>query len=315
VVGRRWSKFAVATLALAAALLAAAPAASAAEEPETRPFDAFALQGSNGYRIFVFGIFHSGYGESGEVGILVRRKGSAAFYVAPALVTDAEFKADLGFLGEIDVVFRSSGKKGVAHPDCAPKQRIVYDKGTYVGTIEFRGEEGYTQVDTDRARFLYGSLASIGCSYSITSEVFGRDLPGIRLKARSRIGAGNLAMQANQGHPGARVRVTATISEKRGRIRISRGVEQTYPARALEFAPDLRFAALRPDAPFSGTGTFRRGAKQANRWSGNLSVDFPGRANVSLTGTRFHASLRHSRLVKETRSPERRSRPRSPQTR
>jgi hypothetical protein len=312
VAGRRWSKFAVATLALVAVLLTTAPTASAAEEPETRPFDSFVLKGSNGYRIFVFGIFHAGYEESGEAAIFVTRKGRAAIYVAPALVTDAEFKADLGSLGEIDVIFRSSGKKGVAHPSCAPKQRITYDKGAYVGTIEFRGEEGYTQVSTDRARFVYGPFASLGCSYSITGEVFGSDLPGVRLKARTRVGHGNLVLQANQDHPGARVRVNATISEKRGRIQISRGVEQTFPAPALEFAPDLRFAALRPGAPFSGVGTFRRGAKRANRWSGTLSVDFPGRSNVSLTGSSFHVNLRHSRLVKETRSPERRSRSKFP---
>lgn len=300
--GRRWIKFAVAPLVLAVALVTAAPAMSAEEDSK---FDAFALQGSNGYRILVYAVFEPGFGESSQVAVIAGRKGRGAYYSAPAVVTDKKIEADLGALGEIDVTLRLSGKKGVVHPICAPKARVPYDKGTYVGTIEFRGEEGYTQVSTDRARFSYGPFANIGCPYSSTGELIGPRLPGALLWAYTEFEQGRVALRANKNGPGKRVRVEAEIAEKKGRVSILREITSTYPADSFAFAPDLRTATLNPPAPFSGTGLFRRAAKPSARWSGNLSVDFPGRSNVSLTGARFGVGLRHARHFKETRSPSR----------
>jgi hypothetical protein len=293
------------TLALAAVLLALAPVASADHEEKVNGFDFFTLKGSNGYRILVFAFFRPGYGESSDVLVIAGRKGRAVSYSAPAVVTDKKIEADLGALGEIDVTLRLSGKEGVVNPDCAPKHDVTYEKGTYVGTIDFRGEEGYTQVSADRARFSYGPLRNIGCSYSATGELFGHGLPGARLRARVKTRSGNVVLQANQNRPGRRVRVKAAIGEERGRISVTREVTFTAPADSFRFAPDLRTAFLDPPAPFSGTGVFRREAKPAGRWTGNLRVDFPGRSGVSLAGDRFLVNLRHSRLMKETRYPSR----------
>ncbi|HEX6601243.1 MAG TPA: hypothetical protein VF030_01245 [Solirubrobacterales bacterium] len=301
-VGTRWSKSGIATLALAAALLTAAPAMGAEDDSK---FDAFTLQGSNGYRILVFAVFEPGYGESSQVVVIAGRKGRGAYYSAPAVVTDKKIEADLGALGEIDVTLKLSGKKGVVHPKCAPKARVPYDKGTYVGTIEFRGEEGYTRVSTDRARFSYGPLRNIGCPSSVSGEIIGPHLPGALLWAHTEFEQGRVALRAYKNGPGKRVRIEAEIAEKRGRISILREVTSTYPAGSFDFAPDLRAALLDPPAPFSGTGFFRREAKPAARWTGNLSVDFPGRSNVSLTGDRFGVGLRHARYFRETRSPSR----------
>jgi hypothetical protein len=57
----------------------------------------------------------------------------------------------------------------------------------------------------------------------------------------------------------------------------------------------LRTAVLAPPAPFSGSATFYRFAKAANRWTGNLAIDFPGRARVPLVGSRFEATLVHAK--------------------
>lgn len=295
-VGRRWSKFAVVALAWAAALLAAVPGAGAERVP--RVIDAFLLKGTNGYRLAVLGFFEPGYGESSKVLVLAGRKGQGAVYQFPGVATETQLKADLGPLGEIDVAFRPSGKIGVTHPSCDPKYRLTYEKGTYVGTIEFRGEEGYTRVSTKRARFWF-PLADFGCPGSVTGEAFGRDLPGARLRARTRLESGRLVLQANQNRPGQRVRVEATLTERRGEVEISREAGAIYPADSFRFAPDLRTAAVSPPAPFSGTGLFRRAAKPAARWTGNLRVDFPGRSGVPLTGSRFASSLRHARLFEE----------------
>jgi hypothetical protein len=256
------------------------------------------LKGTNGYRLAVLGFFEEGYGESSEVIVLVGRKGQGAIYQAPGVVTEEKVEADLGSLGEIDVAFRPSGKIGVTHPSCDPNYRLTYEKGVYVGTIEFRGEEGYTRVSTKRARFWF-PLADFGCPGSVTGEAFGRDLPGARLRARTRFESSRLVLQANQNRPGQRVRVEAGLTERRGEIEISREAGAIYPADSFRFAPNLRTAVLAPPAPFSGTGLFRRGAKPAGRWTGTLRVDFPGRSGVSLTGSRFASSLMRSRIFEE----------------
>jgi hypothetical protein len=304
-VGKSWGKFAVAPLAAATLLLAlpvAAPAATAEDETKSNGYGAFILQGTNGYRISVIAIFQPGYGKSSDIYLGVTGKGRRAVYLVPGVVTDTKIEADLGSLGEIDVTFRPSGKEGVAHPKCAPKRRAVYKKGTYVGTIEFRGEEGYTQVSANRARFVH-VLASVGCPYTVTDEVFEANLPGASLWARAK--QRGLELQANQNRPGKPVRVEASIRERRGPIWIRREVTSTYSADSFHFAPDLRTAVLNPPAPFFGAGFFHRDAKPAGRWTGDLRVDFPGRSSVFLTGDRFRVSLRHARLSKETRSPSR----------
>ncbi|HEY8502381.1 MAG TPA: hypothetical protein VIL21_06820 [Solirubrobacterales bacterium] len=291
------------------ALLGFATPAPAAEELEDRGFEEFTVKASNGYKMTVFAFFQAGYGESSEVAIWLDRKGQAAVYLAPAVVTTTKVEADLGRLGEIDITFHPTGE-GVTHPRCEPNYSVEYERGFYTGTIEFHGEEGYTDVSAKRARFSYHPIIdAVACSYTSIGETFGRDLPGARLRAWAKRGAEHLAVRAIQNRPGARVRMEAAIEERRGRIRISREIERAYPASAFHFAPDLRSAALAPSAPFAGTGLFHRNAKPTNRWTGNLSVDFPGRSNVSLTGDRFHVSLQHARLTKETFYPERRSRP------
>lgn len=303
---RRWAALAAGT---AVALLGFAAPAPAAEELEDRGFEEFTVKASNGYKMTVLALFQAGFGESSEVAIWLARKRQAAVYLAPGVVTTTKVEADLGDLGEIDVTFHPTGE-GVTHPRCDPDYPVEYERGFYTGTIEFNGEEGYTHVDAKRARFSYQPiLDALACSHSTTGEAFGRDLPGARLNAWAKRGAEHLAVRAIQSRPGARVKVEAEIEERRGRIQIARGVERIYPAGTFHFAPDLRAAALTPPAPLSGTGLFRRNAKPANRWTGNLSVDFPGRSDVSLTGERFHVSLRHARLTKETFYPERKSRP------
>jgi hypothetical protein len=44
-------------------------------------------------------------------------------------------------------------------------------------------------------------------------------------------------------------------------------------------------------APFAGSARFDLEAKAGRRWSGDLTVDMPGRADVSLTGPPLRASL------------------------
>lgn len=296
-VGRHWRKIVVVALAMAAALVVSAPAASGAGEPDTGGYGAFVLEGSNGYRVIVLANSGRGY-RNGEVLILISRKGSFVSYYAPATVTDTRIQADLGALGRIDLEFAPSGSKGTVRSQCDPQDKLTYDKGAYVGAVELHGEEGYTEVSATRVSPWPRFFLDFGCSTVGYGEFFGPGLPGARLIARTQTSGGNLALQVNQNRPGARVSLIASTEERRGSIQIDRQVEVTGSAESFSFAPDLGSAVVRPQGPFSGGAVFRRDAKRGARWSGSLKVDFPGRSNVPLTGGRFQVSLRHAHFTK-----------------
>jgi hypothetical protein len=306
-VGGGGRRTAILVAALVTAFLGLGGVARAMGEPDSGAFNEFKLEGSNGYSILVWGYSEKGYRHGGLL-LLVSRGGRRVMYQAPAHVTDTRVDADLGNLGEIDVTFQPSGKVGVAHPSCEPKSADKYDEGTYVGKIAFHGEEGYTAVEAERAAFTYRPVIDIGCPYSATTTVFGSDLPGAELEATAREDGGVVGVQVNQDHPGARVTLGAGIVERRGKVRITRGIETAYGAGAFHFAPDLSSASFTPPAPFSGSARYRAQAKTANRWIGNLTVDFPGHSNVTLTGAKFRTHLRHAKLIKETFYSERRGR-------
>lgn len=283
--------------------MAFAPMASAEGEPDTGAFNAFTLKASNGYKMFVLAFSKKGY-RNGEVLIRVGRKGQGVSYLVPATVTDTKIDADLGALGRIALEFVPTGVKGVASPVCDRSQRVPYAKGSYAGVFEFRGEEGYAEVTANSIPFSPHPWIDVICGSVTTGEVWGSNLPGARLTVWSRPQGERIFLKAIQNRPGARVHLEAAIEEERGGIQIEREVRQTSPARVFEFAPDLRFAALQPGGPFSGTGTFRRAAARVNRWTGDLEVDFPGRSNVSLAGARLHANLVPARLMGSKNKPE-----------
>jgi hypothetical protein len=288
VVGDRRSKIVVAVLSLWVALLCAPAVAPAAGDPRSGGYGFFELEASNGYSVVVLAGSEKGY-EQGELVLLVRGEDGFVAYLAPATVTDTKIEADLGALGGIAVEFEPSGAKG--KEACDGKQ-VPYDKGAYVGTIEFHGEEGYTDLSATRARFtLRPALDGICGPPATFGESSGPGLPGAGLLAKARLQNGSIALKANQNRPGARVRVRAAIGEKRGQIRIHREVGSFYPAGAFHFDPRLRSASLSPSAPFSGSAVYRRHAQPANRWTGSLSVDFPGRSDIPLTGARFRSNL------------------------
>jgi hypothetical protein len=307
-VGHPWGKIALPVTLVIAALLALAPAASASGEPDTGAFNAFTLKVSRGYKLLVLAGSQKGY-RHGEIVILATRKHEAVGYVAPATVTDTRVAADLDALGSIDVTFQPSGEVGVAHPICDRSQRVTYEKGSYIGLIDIRGEEGYMRARADSVPYSPHPSIDFICGVFAGGEVSGRGLPGARFRARSKAEGGKaVELKVNQNRPGGGVKIQVSARERRGRVRISREMSLDYSARAFDFASDLGTASLHPPVPFSGTGRYRREAQRANRWTGNLEVDLPGRSDVPLTGSGFDAGLVHARLIPGGSSLGRRSR-------
>jgi hypothetical protein len=116
-------------------------------------------------------------------------------------------------------------------------------------------------------------------------------LPGARLRLGSRAADRGFSLQLNENRPGSRVSFSASLHERRNGIAIERAVEGALSGRAFGWERDLGQAIVRPQAPFAGAAEFHRGAALRNRWTGDLTLDFPGKSNVALTGADVHATL------------------------
>ncbi|HSK50953.1 MAG TPA: hypothetical protein VK889_10735 [Solirubrobacterales bacterium] len=288
-------------MATSLCVLAIGPAASAgpsfaalAEEEEREGWaGAFRVKASNGYSIEA--LILQGPGDKGFLLLFVTHEGGGVFYSTRAKVTPDEVEADLGPLGEIDFDLVLSGRERKERSSCDP-QPVEFPAGTYRGTFEFRGEEGYARASATKARLIIRPLMEIVCPGDGGGESGGPMLPGARLRAFSRGNADHLSLQVNANRPGARVFYEARTEEMRDGIEISRFVEGIAPRGTFSWDPLLRRATLAPPAPFSGSASFHRVAAPASRWTGDLAVDFPGRSDVRLAGAAMRAGLARAHL-------------------
>jgi hypothetical protein len=279
------------------------PATAAAEgEEDTGAFGAFRLKASNGYRVLVLASSRPHFAH-GEAVVWVTGRNAAVLYLAPATVTATSIDADLGALGTISVDFEPVGRPEPIRPDCDADGSAEVQPGFWVGTVELDGEEGFTHAETTRVKSTVSPFIDLVCGESIgIGETSGPGSPGARLVARSATKKQARFLQVNQNRPGGPVNVEASLEERRqGGLIVSREIERRYSGNAFGFDPELQAAVLDPPSPFSGHATFRRHAKPSNRWTGNLTLDFPGRADVSMAGGRFNASLSHAERTEDPR--------------
>lgn len=300
-VGDRWSKFAAIAVVVMAISACVAPVASAEGEEETGASGTFRLQGTHGFSLLVVA-FSRPHFKHGEVVVFAYKRRELVIYLASAKVTPTTIDADLGQLGKLGVEFQPSGPPERVHASCKRVPSVTFDPGVWVGTIEIEGEEGFTEVHRDRVKAIASPFLEAGCGGKAIGEAVGSDVPGARLVARSASKRSGVFLQANKNHRGARVYLEASIEERRAGLTVSREVGGYFAPSAFEFAPLLQSAVLDPPAPFAGHASFRRNAKPSNRLTGNLTVDFPGRADVPLTGGTFKAALVHAlRTERSTR--------------
>jgi len=263
----------------APASLKAAAASSSAFAPS-----GFELQGSNGYTIFVFGI-PAFRGHEATTEISVQRGHAHVNYLAPATVTKTSIQANLGELGEISVSFHSNGQTKTFRLPCS-KQSFSFESGNFEGTIDFHGEDGYTEVEAASAPSAV-SLVSICFTVSRTSG--GEPRPGAGLYLRTP-GLGP-AFGVVKRRPSAAAHFYVSVSEYRSGISIERSTSLRARVGSFRFDRRLQHATVHPPAPFSGTAIFDRSKRANRRWQGNLAVDLPGRADIPLVGRQIRAYL------------------------
>jgi hypothetical protein len=269
------------------ATLAAVGAAPAAAEPPFPP-GGFRLPTSNGYSLHALAFDGDPRGEHDELILFVGRKGAGATYFAlhQVEVTESTIVADLGRLGSIDLRFVPSGRNKKAHPSCEPRQSVEFDSGFYEGRIDFDGEEGFTAVHTTRAAGELQLGLNLICPGGPRVEGSGGNAPGALLHARRRWSKGSLELQARTNSPNRPVRFEATIEERSPVLPVIRSATVFGSPASFRYDVSAQSAQLAPPTPFAGLARFDRAGKRRGRLHGGLTVDFPGRSNVSFTGAR-----------------------------
>jgi hypothetical protein len=288
-------RFSSGVLLLVALLAVVAPPATAGEPAPKGLEGSFALNGTHGYR--VFGVVAS-TGKGGVLILSVGKKGEGATYVAHGEVSKESVDFDLGDLGRIEVAVQPNGESETLNSGCGGGGKSTtipaYD---YVGTIEFHGEEGFTDAATARTPLRLGPALKVVCPDYTYSETTGNRSRGVRLLARQE---GGPWLQVVQNHKGASVLYEAHVTEKSGRVSVARTVRGHIGASALAFAPSLDGATFTAAGPFTGGATYlgRRPPQESRpgkgSWRGNLTVDFPGHAGARLAGPSFSASIVHA---------------------
>jgi hypothetical protein len=248
----------------------------------------FQLHASNGYTLSVISFENPRTGR-GAVYLTMRSRHAAVTYIAPAVVGPTSIEADFGAVGRIDVDFVSSGESRMEHSDCGGKPVLV-ESGRYEGSIDLLGEERYSEAHASSARGEVKGVLNLLCSGGPESEGIGGHSPGARLTVKHRQGR-RFEFNAMKNSATRPARFSASISEKRGRLLIFRGVGATGAAGSFNFDVPSGTAEVDPPNPFTGQARYFRASDKKTRWRGSLSVDFPGRANVRLTGAGTRARL------------------------
>lgn len=278
--------FGALALLLGSGIISAPTQARAANKKPLLVPGAFRLESSNGYILYVVGM--AAYGKRpGGLLVYAHRKGRTVKYQAPAIVTEESIEADLGELGKVSVAFHRSGQpiSGV----CGDRE-IRFDSGSYEGVIGFHGEEGYTSVEATTVPGDISFALSL-CDEGVWFSEGGAGRPrGAELYVRNPALGQGLSLRKHR--PGAAATIVAWMREYTpGGISIQRYAEARIPGDAFTFDRRLRTAAVSPPAPFAGSARFDRGKKAGQRWSGDLTVDLPGRSDVPLTGPSLRAYL------------------------
>ncbi|MGN6258122.1 MAG: hypothetical protein ACTHN3_10300 [Solirubrobacterales bacterium] len=285
-----------------ACLAAAGPAAASGEAGANirrSPGEsaAFTLAGSNGYSLYfksekgmltiVASRRRPGQATISPTGKLVpARRGatSESTYAVRGVSQDpTQISADLGPAGSVSLAFQPSGKKRVTFVDlgskserCIGAAKVTRRLGTFVGTVSFRGENGYTTAEATAVAGTVGTSPFRNCTtvrgaaggpgahndpVPATEALFDVGGDASFFAFRDSDAAHFVSLDSEELSPGFFVLRTATAV---GRSSL------------FSYGPSGTWANLEPPAPFSGTGSYRDPNAGPPSWKGDLSVEFPG---------------------------------------
>ena len=320
-------RFLAGFLPLACLAISPTPGAGAATRPDRQPIsptqeacplrhvipdltyscaEEFTLRGTGGYKITV----SADPGDpktGGEVELSVENHWESAEYSVPAKVTASSIRASFGQLGRIAVHFRPSGReRKIKVPGKCLKGRppvVTARLGRFAGTIEFRGEGGYTKVDAHSAEGGIGDpLAALPeklqCESRQSKAEHRKEGESVGIQASPHEGLSfgasrffgelpDLATKVKHAPPrGNRVLFLALAVERAGKVSILRSGGALGDSGNLLYDDSLATATVSAPATgaFSGSGSFVRAADGSTSLTGTLAVTLPGLGSVPLTG-------------------------------
>ncbi|MBS1863185.1 MAG: hypothetical protein JSS68_15915 [Actinobacteria bacterium] len=274
---------------LVATVLAVGASTARATGPSGVPFG-FAVPATNGWTAEAFGSMNPKT-EKGVIGFDFTRRGASVLYVtARVSFTETTVTADFGALGEIEVHSVPTGGTTTEESTCGGAP-VAFPSGRWEGTIRFHGEEGFTAVDAVGGDARIGFLLDILCAEEVDEGIGGRS-PGALLSVQRHHGTERLELTARKNKREGPSRVSVDLSEKRGGIFIDRSVKAEGGSSTFDFEIPPGRAKITPPKPFSGSLDFTRTVGSKPSVTGNLMVNFPGRANVPVLGPgKLRASL------------------------
>jgi hypothetical protein len=276
------------------------------------------LPGSHGYRISITNV------DRKRRVILRARKGPfAALYAVHGRANGHRIEANFGKLGKVSVHFQPSSQNPEEHGaerGCKGKPTTV-QRGRFVGTIRFEGEEGFSTVNASSAKGTIKTTPKRVCDIGArpgtppTRRAALDDLAGRKGSAlidRDFLAANvhhnrsvflwmiNTSSQREAALSGFTVG-EAAVTEARGRIKIARSAQIETDKSPVEASPiGAKTVTASIAIPgFQGTGSFSEAPGSPPSWTGDLSVELPGGGSVPLTGPAFTTSFCHGPLHEE----------------
>jgi hypothetical protein len=306
---KRWVFF----LALSALPLGAAPGAAAGELlpplPQSRLLDQGRALTEHGGPVRPSLLFRSGFvaeADGYKVGVSTygnglylavwrggREQRTLATYLARGVAQPERLQATFGKFGKVSMRFRQSRNLPVIKR-CRFGRLFTRQRGVFVGSLGFRGEDGYVTVRLHRAT---GGILRVGKRCRVPRRRDGGPGPDLdflffkpeaAMLALSREGVDSTALLAIAAKK--KSAFFTVDEESRGKLSIVRMAMVRKPGK-LSVNDALTSGSLTPPPPFHGTGRYRAAPDGTTAWSGNLRVDFPGAPGFPLTGPSFETFL------------------------
>lgn len=243
--------------------------------------------------------------EADLVRLEVRGHRQYAEYRVHGAVSERGIEARFGKFGEVSVEFEPirTTESTQPPPGCSGDPWTT-QVGFFSGTIQFRGERGYVEIDVGRARGTMGAHPDWQCSrrparvaaradrHPPEEEAEGEgDLATLVARAGDprRIFSAFAARDSEQGDFTAFV---AGLIERREGMRIVRSAAAVARPTTFSFDHERGTAAVSPPWPFQGSATYRRDPHGPDRWRGSLRVPLLGAGTLALSGADFSAALK-----------------------
>lgn len=266
------------------------------------------IEASNGYEGWIATEGHKRV-------ILTLRKGETTIEAQTSgRVTRHGIKARFGDLGRISVRFRGRPLSLLPRddedgkPNCRGR-KSVFEGGVFSGTIRFRGENGFTEVNSKRAGgFVERNYRRIcrpdqkdGSLGALFERLF-NGLPLTALRAGARVGGANIIFEAAEidlrplfgAWIGVGYVFSAQMTERSEGVQLTRSVSAEGDAGSFLFPRKKkkpRTATVTPPKPLTGTAKYFKQASLPSSWVGSLAARLPGAGLVAMTGPRFKADL------------------------